>query len=120
MKEIPLTKGFKALVSDEDFDELSQYKWHVVENSARNENRLIRYARRWQDTGARRENGTAIYKPVYMHREITGLEIGNRELVPDHLDHNGLNNQRDNLEVVEFNENLRRKRTQQYKKKDVA
>jgi hypothetical protein len=28
-KEIPLTKGYVALVDDDDFDWLSQFKWHI-------------------------------------------------------------------------------------------
>ncbi len=30
MKEIPLTQGKIAIVDDEDYTELSKYKWHVV------------------------------------------------------------------------------------------
>ena len=29
MKEIPLTQGKVALVDDEDFDRVNQYKWYV-------------------------------------------------------------------------------------------
>ncbi len=31
VKEIPLTKGYMALVDDEDYEELSRRKWCVVE-----------------------------------------------------------------------------------------
>jgi hypothetical protein len=30
MKEIPLTKRWAALVDDEDFEELIQWKWRAV------------------------------------------------------------------------------------------
>lgn len=32
MKQLPLTRGHFALVDDEDFEFLHQYKWHYTEN----------------------------------------------------------------------------------------
>lgn len=79
MKEIPLTQGKVALVDDEDFDRLSQYKWYAQKD------RNTFYAHR-------RERKTR--KIIRMHREI--FDLNDAEIV-DHKDRNGLNNTKENL-----------------------
>jgi hypothetical protein len=85
MKTIPLTKGYVALVSDEDFERVNAYKWcakvdpHTV------------YAIR----SLRLEDGKRT--TIKMHRFIAG--VTNPQIDVDHKDHNGLNNQRENLRV---------------------
>ena len=124
MKIIDLSNGkAQAQVSDEDYERLSQYKWQLVRNSAHNENRMIYYARRWQRDDQVEKSHK--YRCIFMHREITGLPPGDMHLVVHHVDENGLNNQRENLRVVTFSENLKMKRNQQRKsgvkyKKKVA
>lgn len=59
MKEIPLTKGYVAIVDDEDYEMLSQYKWQV--NKRKNTN----YASR-----AIKENGKKV--TIFMHHEVYG------------------------------------------------
>jgi hypothetical protein len=94
MKEIPLTKGKTALVDDADYDWLCQWRWHCAAG----------------DRYAARGNG------IYMHRQIMGLpevrnprgENGNYPEV-DHVDRDGLNNQRGNLRVCTRQQNLRNK-----------
>lgn len=88
MKQITLTRGKVALVDDEDFEWLSQYKWHFTLGHRGNE-----YAH------------TTIYKgkdnPYYrwpMHRAI--LERQGYDMTGHHADHingNGLDNRRCNL-----------------------
>lgn len=103
MKEIPLTQGKVALVDDEDFDYLSQWKWCANKN--------------WHTFYARR----AIYDPqqkaIYMHRSLLnapdGVEI-------DHIDGNGLNNTRCNLRLCtrrqnRINSNKRNNTSSKYK-----
>jgi len=94
MKLIPLTQGQFAMVDDDDYDELSKFKWQVYTSK-----RHIMYAIRT----------TPDDKTVYMHRSI--LKITDRYLFTDHRDHNGLNNQKDNLRkatMAENNANRRR------------
>lgn len=91
MKEIPLTQGKAAIVDDEDFEWLSQWKW-----SARKD-RSIWYAVRWQKG---RMNGKRIL--LLMHREILHPPIG---METDHKDGNGLNNQRSNLRTATNSQN---------------
>jgi len=66
MKEIKLTQGKVALVDDEDFEYLNQYKWYASQGYAK-----------------RRGN-------IMIHQQL-GFYEG------DHLDGNGLNNQKYNL-----------------------
>lgn len=91
MKTIPLTQGLYATVDDEDFDRLNQYKWKVVRG-----HRTF-YAIRQLSTNGK-------YKSIYMHREILGLQ--DRKVEADHIDHNGLNNTRQNLRPATRSENL--------------
>jgi hypothetical protein len=86
MKQIPLTQGEFALVDDEDFEELSRYKWQVLRNGPR--------------SYAVRKAG----KQIRMHRQITNAPDG---MLVDHRDGNGLNNQRFNLRVCTAAENAR-------------
>lgn len=84
MKQIPLTKGCIALVDDEDFDRISQFNWCVLEF------KNIKYAVR----NSPREKGKK-RKLIMMHREILGVKDSKKYI--DHKDHNGLNNQKQNL-----------------------
>jgi hypothetical protein len=83
MKKIKLTQGKWALVSDEDYEYLNQWKWYAGKCNSN-----IFYAAR----GSSRINGKR--KTVRMHRVIAE-RIGIKN--PDHRDRDGLNNQRNNL-----------------------
>lgn len=86
MKEINLTQGKVALVDDEDFEYLNQWKWYVIRN------RKTFYA-----TCNIRVDGKRITQ--YMHCEVMkGKGI-------DHRDRNGLNNQKSNLRFCTQQEN---------------
>lgn len=76
--EIKLTQGKVALVSDEDYEYLSQWKWSAI---------LIK-GKIWYAT--RREGE----KRFWMHREIMNTP---KNLVVDHKNGNGLDNRRENL-----------------------
>lgn len=89
MKEIQLTQGLVALVDDQDFETLNQWEWHAVKS------KRTHYAERRMTV-----DGKKIH--VSMHRFLT--KAGSSVLV-DHIDHNGLNNQRSNLRACSFAEN---------------
>jgi hypothetical protein len=78
--DIPLTRGFVALVDDSDLPTLLPFKWHTTSGG---------YA-------ATRLPGTRQY--IYMHRLL--LQAGPDDLV-DHIDGNTLNNTRANLRIVD-------------------
>ncbi len=94
--EIPLTRGYVALVDEADADDLLRFRWRISSGKTRI------YAQR---TG-RRADGSP-NSTIYMHRQILCAPDG---FDVDHLDNNGLNNQRRNIRIVSRSVNLVRRR----------
>lgn len=90
MKEIKLTQGQIAMIDDEDFHFVSKYKWHASKGL---KNRSF-YA-------YRKDNSTG--RQIAMHRELLGLN--DSKIKVDHKDHNGLNNQMDNIRPCTHQQN---------------
>jgi hypothetical protein len=82
-----------TLVDDHDYGYLNQWKWHAVTN----ERGKIYYATR---TARKRDNRNL--KRIRMHREILNPPDNTQV---DHIDENGLNNQRYNLRVCTNQQN---------------
>jgi hypothetical protein len=95
MKTIPLTQGKFAIVDDEDFEYLNQWKWHAVKM-----HNLYYAAHVNVAYGSKREN-------VFMHRLILKTPKG---LFVDHRDRNGLNNQKDNLRNCTNQQNMQNRK----------
>ena len=93
MREIQLTQGKVALVDDLDYEWLNQWKWYAWRGGCGSY-----YAVRNASCSA---EGPA---RVYMHRLILGLEPGDARWA-DHINHDGLDNQRCNLRTVTPQEN---------------
>lgn len=91
-REISLSRGLVAIVDDEDYSFLSQFKWHVVWSECTNSF----YAETW------------LYKPVKirekMHRLLLGLHKRDGKQI-DHKNGNTLDNRRENLRVVNHSQN---------------
>lgn len=98
MKEIELSKGHQAIIDDEDYEYLNQFKWHFDG----------RYAARtiWNKE-------TKKESKVYMHRIIIESD-GNLKV--DHINNNKLDNRKSNLRIVTDYENARNQSTQKRKK----
>lgn len=103
-KEIPLTRGKVAIVDDEDFEWLNQWKWYYDSTG---------YAVRgvW-DKEVNKQ------RKVRMHRVILG--VTDPKIHVDHADGNPLNNTRGNLRVCthqqnHMNERKRKNCCSQYK-----
>ena len=93
MKEIPLSQGKFAFVNDEDFAELSKFKWCADKDG---------YAKR--NVPHPTIEGRRIR--VMMHRQLMGLAYGDG-LCVDHIDGNTLNNCRSNLRIATNAQNQR-------------
>lgn len=91
MKEIQLTQGKIALVDDSNFDGLNQFKWYAA-----------KLGRTFYAVRSVRVDGKQ--KSVRMHCEILGGSL------IDHIDHDGLNNQKSNLRFCTASENCMNKR----------
>ena len=101
MKQIPLnTRKFKdgreklkpqrvALVDDDDYEMLMRWNWTFVQEKS------TAYAMRIQVINGRKAS-------LKMHRLIMNPDAG---LVIDHKDHNGLNNQKENLRICTPSQN---------------
>ena len=88
MKKIVLDQGMEAIVDDQDFDYINQWKWIAFKN------RYHYYAvRRIYQKGNKS-------KRILMHRVI----LDNPRHI-DHINRNGLDNRRSNLRPVECGQN---------------
>jgi hypothetical protein len=87
LKYISLTQGKQAIVSDEDFENVSQFKWYYDKTTG--------YAKR--DT---RIDGKRVC--VYMHRFINNTDDGK---LTDHINGNRIDNRRENLRSCNFTQN---------------
>jgi hypothetical protein len=94
MKEIKLTQGKVAIVDDDDFDYLSQFKWCA------NKHGKTFYAER-----ADYSHGKP--KILYMHRVIIQTPSN---MQVDHIDFNGLNNMKVNLRNCTHSQNIMNQR----------
>lgn len=88
MKEIKLTQGKVALVDDEDYERLNQFKWCAVFD--RNTFYAVRAKKRSEGKD----------RMIKMHWDILGLKG------VDHIDHNGLNCQKSNLRKCTHQQNM--------------
>ena len=86
MKRIKLSQGKYALVDEADYKWLNQWKWYMRGGG------LPPYAWRWDEN----------HKYVGMHRAILRAPNG---IYVDHINNNGLDNQRRNLRLCTQNQN---------------
>jgi hypothetical protein len=97
MKLIPLTRGYEAMVDDEDAPIALMHKWHAVPRYRKDGSLSVVYA----NTALPDGNGGQI--KTSLHRLLMGAN-GSTEYV-DHIDHDGLNCQRSNLRLVNGTQN---------------
>lgn len=98
MKEISLTQGKIALIDDEDYERVNQHKWYAHKERTQNY-----YALKNNTPRARKEKLII----TRMHRFIMNAR---KEVLIDHKDHNGLNNQKYNLRIATYSQNQRNRK----------
>jgi hypothetical protein len=98
MKIIKITQGQQILVDDADYEHLMQWKWMAV---------WCKSGKRFYALRQVRINGKK--KKIYIHQEILGKKD---EFITDHINHNGLDNRRQNLRLVTVAENNKNKAAQ--------
>ena len=97
MREIQLTQGQVAIVDDDMFEWLSKWKWRASKSTHTKSYYAVRMPKRLLGKRA----------VVLMHREI--MRAKNGENV-DHINHDTLNNLRENLRICTRSQNMMNQR----------
>jgi len=100
----PLNQNKFTKVDDADYDFLMQWKWTYHKGKG---NRTG-YAKRFEyiKGSFSKQNKWGKKKSIQLHREILGLKLGDGKIA-DHINHDGLDNQRHNLRACNSKENSR-------------
>lgn len=106
-REIPLTRDRVAIVDDEDFEQVSQHRWHALGAGS---GRAHVYAVRTVTSEGRR-------RMIYMHRYLLGVSA---TVHLDHINGDTLDNRRSNLRQATQHQNTfnmapRRNTTSEFK-----
>jgi hypothetical protein len=94
LKEILLSQGKYAIVDDEDFEKVNKFKWTLQKG-------------RKTDYAARNDMSSGKRKYQYLHRFIMG--VSDSGVMVDHINHNGLDNRKENLRICSNGQNQRNK-----------
>lgn len=107
MKRVPLGKngkqGMFTLVDDEDYDCLNKFTWHAQKH--RNTFYVIRTSSIWSKEYKLKLKHTC-RKSILIHRVLLNAKDGEQI---DHIDGNGLNNQKENLRICNNSQNAMNK-----------
>ena len=90
------------MVDDEDYNYLSQWKWHARKSTTKSGDNWYAY-RQFRDPSVKNSKGESKQILVIMHRVIIGAPKGR---YVDHINGNGLDNQKLNLRLCNHTQNL--------------
>jgi hypothetical protein len=90
-KEIILTQGKVAIVDDDDFEYLNQFKWQANQKKSKKF-----YAWRGKKIDGK-------YRMIYLHRFI--LKLTDKKIFVDHINMNTLDNRKINLRICTQSQN---------------
>ncbi len=93
MKKIPLTQGQYAIVDDENYDDLNQFKWYAAWAKNTNSFYASRIALKSETEGPR---------TISMHRSIMDAALG---MQVDHINHVTIDNRQCNLRICTTSQN---------------
>ena len=96
MKRIPLSQGLYAIVDDDMYDYLNQWKWYAGKE------------RHGKYRAMRKEKVDGKWRTIYMHRVVCPAPS---HMVIDHINGNSLDNRRANLRPCSQRENSYNKQT---------
>jgi hypothetical protein len=88
-----------AIVSEEDYERVSKYKWNLYQKINKKTNHILKYSHGYIDKNN---------QSMPLHHFILGKPRSKDEVV-DHIDHNGLNNQSNNLRYATKSQNAQNK-----------
>ena len=95
MKQIELTQGKFAIVDDEDYKYLNQWKWCFI---------TAGYAQRVKHISGSKKN--RVLEHILLHRVLMNCSKGQQV---DHINGDGLDNRRENLRISTQAQNVRNK-----------
>lgn len=103
MKEIPMTKGYVALIDDDDYGRVAELQWRALVGRARTDGHCDVRAVRWDTRPGEKR------MVLYLHRFIVDAPDG---MEVDHKNGDTLDNRRCNLRVCTRAENQHNQRAQ--------
>ncbi len=95
-REIPISQGKVALVSEHRYEYLSQFTWYAFLSKSKGTSK-------WYATRAERVDEKQ--RTVMMHREILGLGFGDMRH-SDHVNGDGLDNRDENIRIASVSQNM--------------
>jgi len=81
-------EDYTVLIDEEDFHKISKYTWHIAHDKSNN-----KYCETNICIGGKMTK-------ILLHRFLNGLEKGDKRII-NHIDGNGLNNKKSNLEICD-------------------
>jgi HNH endonuclease len=92
-RTIPLSRGLVGIVDADDFDRVSQFKWHAIKRPRDGRFHVMRSSK-----------SDGVRKTIYLHRWLMDAPIG---MEVDHKNGDGLDNRRENLRICTRAQNAR-------------